>query len=304
MAADDVQDQMMEWSHVFISYRKASDKNLARKIYENLHDKILENGSKMRVYFDEQSLEDGQSWEDGFIQGLSRSWVFVPIVSVESLQEMVRKAEDQEECDDVLMEWFVAIELHLRGRIKAVFPIMASHSDKDFWHEAEDADHVGKDLAGLPKMHKAASTLERAQQHLKDLNSNLLKSQQVEKEGTETEKLEHLLETVVGRPEPTIFGAVKTVLRFQGADMRAGHNSTVGSVEMIPFAERQYLLRPYNKITSNCLVSGPLVLVNLNSIPEQVRLFHLPLPAKWAGPVQDPCDAAQRRRSVGTYSGQ
>ena len=57
----------------------------------------------MRVFLDGPRLEDGKRWEDGFINGLSRSWVFVPIISIANLHEMVRRAEDQEECDNVLV---------------------------------------------------------------------------------------------------------------------------------------------------------------------------------------------------------
>jgi hypothetical protein len=101
---DNVEDKMMKWSHVFISYRKASDKDVAQKLAKNLQGKALASGSTMRVFLDGWRLEDGKRCEDGFVKGLSRSWVFVPIISIANLHEMVRRAEeDQEECDNVLV---------------------------------------------------------------------------------------------------------------------------------------------------------------------------------------------------------
>ena len=69
-------------THVFISYRTGSDRQLARRLYEQLSEMLIdETGQRVRVYLDQTRLEDGQRWDAGFMNGLAHSWVFVPIVS-------------------------------------------------------------------------------------------------------------------------------------------------------------------------------------------------------------------------------
>ena len=69
-------------THVFISYRTGSDRQLARHLYEELSEMTIdETGQRVRVYLDQTRLEDGQRWDAGFMNGLAHSWVFVPIVS-------------------------------------------------------------------------------------------------------------------------------------------------------------------------------------------------------------------------------
>jgi hypothetical protein len=69
-------------THVFISYRTGSDRQLARRLYEQLSEMTIdETGQRVRVYLDQTRLEDGQRWDAGFMSGLANSWVFVPIVS-------------------------------------------------------------------------------------------------------------------------------------------------------------------------------------------------------------------------------
>jgi hypothetical protein len=69
-------------THVFISYRTGSDRELARRLSEQLSEMTLdETGQRVRVYLDQTRLEDGQRWDAGFMNGLAHSWVFVPIVS-------------------------------------------------------------------------------------------------------------------------------------------------------------------------------------------------------------------------------
>ena len=51
-------------THVFISYRVASDRELARRLYDALSTTVLpETGQTMRVYLDQIGLEDGQRWD-------------------------------------------------------------------------------------------------------------------------------------------------------------------------------------------------------------------------------------------------
>eukprot|EP01051_Picozoa_sp_SAG22_P006426 SAG22_NODE_420_length_10739_cov_7.090320_12_plen_232_part_00 len=55
-------------SHAFISYRVASDRQLARRLFDLLVDMTLDDtDQKLRVYLDQTRLEDGQRWDSGFM---------------------------------------------------------------------------------------------------------------------------------------------------------------------------------------------------------------------------------------------
>ena len=59
-----LENMVNKWSHVFISYRVASDRELARRLYDELSAlTIEETGQKLRVYLDQERLEDGQRWD-------------------------------------------------------------------------------------------------------------------------------------------------------------------------------------------------------------------------------------------------
>eukprot|EP01045_Picozoa_sp_COSAG04_P025551 COSAG04_NODE_3373_length_2879_cov_1.062950_1_plen_332_part_10 len=55
-----LENMVNRWSHVFISYRVASDRDLARRLYDELSALTVdETGQKLRVYLDQERLEDG-----------------------------------------------------------------------------------------------------------------------------------------------------------------------------------------------------------------------------------------------------
>jgi hypothetical protein len=193
---------------VFISYRGASDRDLARRLYDSLSAlTIEETGQKLRVYLDATRLEDGKRWDSGFMEGLSRSWVFVPIVSVGSVQPMMSLglSEGEDWCDNVLLEWTAALELYQRGIIKAVLPLMASQVD--FFSDAKDA------FGGVPALptHVSAATMEQVVLHLQDNTDD-----------GSTDGLEALVQQASSQSEPTIQGVVTSLLKFQGIKVTAG----------------------------------------------------------------------------------
>ena len=156
-----LENMVNKWSHVFISYRVAADRELARRLYDELSAlTIEETGQKLRVYLDQERLEDGQRWDSGFMEGLAKSWVFVPIVSVGSVRPMTQLSDESDWCDNVLLEWTAALELHQRGRVKSVLPLLASRDD--FFAEADDA--FGG-VTALPS-HVSSATLEQVAMHL------------------------------------------------------------------------------------------------------------------------------------------
>ena len=67
----------------------------------------------MPCLFDKVRLVDGERWDDGFVQGLARSTVFVPLISRGATEPMTRIAADA--VDNVLLEWNLALRLHEMG---------------------------------------------------------------------------------------------------------------------------------------------------------------------------------------------
>ena len=100
----EIENLVNKWTHVFISYRVASDRDLAQRLHAELSAITLAGtGQKMRVYLDHTRLEDGQRWDQGFMEGLSKSWVFVPVVSVGSVSPMTTISKVEDWCDNVLL---------------------------------------------------------------------------------------------------------------------------------------------------------------------------------------------------------
>ena len=221
-----LENMVNKWSHVFISYRVASDRDLARRLHEELSAvTIEETGQKLRVYLDQQRLEDGQRWDSGFMEGLAKSWVFVPIVSVGSVRPMTQLSEAEDWCDNVLLEWAAALELHQRGRIKSVLPLLASRGD--FFTDAQEA--FGG-IAALPTQVSSA-TMEQVTMHLQEhTNDGSLAA------------LRELLQQASGQPEPTVQGVVQSLLKFQGIKVSesgpgAAHAHGALSVDMADLDE-------------------------------------------------------------------
>ena len=196
-------------SHVFISYRVASDRQLARRLYDLLSDMTLEDtGQKLRVYLDQTRLEDGQRWDSGFMEGLAHSLVFVPIVSVGSVGPMgqLGGGEGGEDwTDNVLLEWTAALELHQRGQVKAVLPLLVGESD--FFADAHEAFGGIQTLPTNP----SAATMENVVMHLKETTGD-----------DSLVQLRELLQQVSGQPEPTVQALMSALLRFQGVKLSQG----------------------------------------------------------------------------------
>jgi serine/threonine protein kinase len=109
---------------VFISYRVASDYYHACMLYSLLKSRGL------NVFFDKISLQAGVPWEDGFCNGLTSSKAFVPIISRSSINEPDNKKQNftllthDSPCDNVLLEYRLALELRHMGMIDFIYPIM------------------------------------------------------------------------------------------------------------------------------------------------------------------------------------
>ena len=106
---------------IFVSYRVSADADLVEKV----HDKLSAMG--VDVWWDRACLPPGQPWEEGFAEGLLSSEVFVPFLSKAALTPFAELHEGAR-CDNVLLEYRLALELKARGTLKAIFPVFVGES--------------------------------------------------------------------------------------------------------------------------------------------------------------------------------
>lgn len=109
---------------VFLSYRVASDSKHVEMLYHLL------TAQGVRVWWDKLCLKPGEPWEEGFCAGLLTSRTFVCLMSrhainhpdVESQNFSMLKPDSR--CDNVFLEYRLALELRGLGFIEKVFPVM------------------------------------------------------------------------------------------------------------------------------------------------------------------------------------
>ena len=108
---------------VFLSYRVASDIRYAEKLYHAL------TIAGFKVFWDKMSLLPGEPWEEGFCRGLANSAVFVPLLSRDGINHpTVAKRNfsnitSTSDCDNVFLEYRLALELQERNLIEKIFPL-------------------------------------------------------------------------------------------------------------------------------------------------------------------------------------
>lgn len=91
---------------VFISYRVNAEKRLAARLSASLKRESL------RVFLDQESLEDGKPWQEGFTKGLFRSSVYALLFSDDALAPL-KSLKAVSPVDNVLLEIRLARELYL-----------------------------------------------------------------------------------------------------------------------------------------------------------------------------------------------
>eukprot|EP01035_Chromulina_nebulosa_P017547 gene17547-23110_t len=90
-----------------------------------------------RVWFDKTSLLPGKNWEEGFSDGLVKSRVLVPIISRNSLnhptnpRSNITLLDENSPCDNVLLEYALALELKERGLLTQIYPVLIGDFDDD-----------------------------------------------------------------------------------------------------------------------------------------------------------------------------
>ncbi len=111
---------------IFISYRVKSEQEFAKALHQELCRKTLGmNGDRVRVYLDTAELRDGKRWDDGFVAGLTRSSIFLPIVSEGSAMPLSQLLEqDVANVDNLLLEWTLALRLEELGVVKSILPVL------------------------------------------------------------------------------------------------------------------------------------------------------------------------------------
>lgn len=113
---------------IFLGYRVSTDAGLV----ERLHDKLKAKG--VDVWWDRKCLERGQLWADGIANGLCGSDVFVPVLSRGALGPCA-ELEASSRCDNVVLEHQLALELKLRGDLRAICPVLVG--------DVEEHPHLG-----------------------------------------------------------------------------------------------------------------------------------------------------------------
>jgi hypothetical protein len=108
--------------HVFISTGSIKHAEFAKQLCKEL------TQNQIAVYLDLSSLEIQTMVGAGLMAGLGNTVVFVPLVSEASVTKLGLYSIDQpgepEHTDTTVLEWTVAIELHRKGVIKSILPIL------------------------------------------------------------------------------------------------------------------------------------------------------------------------------------
>lgn len=115
------------------------------------------------VWWDAKCLKSGQPWEEGFADGLFTSNVFVPVISAAALAPFSGLVAASC-CDNVLLEYLLALEQNKRGHLRAIFPIFVGREAPD----GEFSDFFKDGEGGLPVCGPVVvrSIEEKAREHL------------------------------------------------------------------------------------------------------------------------------------------
>jgi hypothetical protein len=116
-------------SHAFVSYRwtdaktpGGDDSALADALADTLSTQEV-HGQPMFVFQDKRRLHDGDRFDLAFMSAMLNSFVIVPLVSWDALKRMTSLTEGSP-CDNVLLEWSLALELSDRFATKKILPIL------------------------------------------------------------------------------------------------------------------------------------------------------------------------------------
>ncbi|KAJ3283182.1 hypothetical protein HDU79_009285, partial [Rhizoclosmatium sp. JEL0117] len=115
----------------FISYRVSTDSNVAISLSAQLSDAGL-----FHCYLDRQCLVASSHWEQGFLAGLERAVVIVPLVSIACLKSL------KPYHDSVVLEWELAIQRHQQGLAKLIPVFIHDSTANSFPSVSDFADEL------------------------------------------------------------------------------------------------------------------------------------------------------------------
>ena len=113
---------------VYLSYRAEADSAMAELVYNAL---VALN---LRVWWDKVKQLPGFSWETSFADGLVNSSCCVCIISQQGIKnsniasQNFGKLELNSSCDNLLLEWRMALEFKEKGLLKSIFPVFVVDS--------------------------------------------------------------------------------------------------------------------------------------------------------------------------------
>jgi serine/threonine protein kinase/ankyrin repeat protein len=131
---------------VFLSYRVASDTEHVRLLYDLL------TAAGMKVWLDTECLKAGVNWETGFCSGLVSSRYFVCVISKDGInkanvdRQNFGRLTETSACDNVFLEYRLALELMELGLIEKIFPVFIGDRvvEKDSSNEKDGAPSAVK----------------------------------------------------------------------------------------------------------------------------------------------------------------
>lgn len=120
--------------HIFISYRVASDALLAERLCDKLQQQDICQEKKIRVkcFLDKQNLVSGENWEQGFLNGLASSCLFLPVMSAAGLAPIGSLTPDKQ--DNVLLEYERALAMRDNGAIEILPVLVGTYDDARAFH--------------------------------------------------------------------------------------------------------------------------------------------------------------------------
>jgi hypothetical protein len=108
---------------VYLSYRWGEhDSAMADGLFDAISTTEVQDGRKMAVWQDKRCLLDGERFDFGSMRAMANSRVVAPLVSWDALKRMTTLTQTSS-CDNVLMDWTMALELNDRSGI-AIFPVL------------------------------------------------------------------------------------------------------------------------------------------------------------------------------------
>ena len=116
---------------IFLSYRVNSDSDHVTMLYNAL------TALGLSVWLDKECLLPGQLWEEGFCNGLINSATFVCLISrgainnADKPRQCFTQLTAESMCDNVLLEWNMALELRQRDMLDCIYPVFIGDKDTE-----------------------------------------------------------------------------------------------------------------------------------------------------------------------------